>query len=119
MKGTLCIKNLIAPVQLGVTDDERSKVQSIIINVNLLLDVTEAIMHDKVELTIDYFSLGENIVTSIRATSFNLIESLANCIADICLKNKRVLKVEIQIEKPHIIPKCESAGFTLIKFKYD
>lgn len=82
----------------GVYENEKQNKQEFIIDITLELNRTS--FEDNIESTIDYANLT-NIVREIIATKqFELIESLAQDIADVCMLESIVTKVEVIVHKP-------------------
>lgn len=115
MTGKIFIRNWIVRTTIGVSDEERACQQDVVLNIVLYTDFVHAAQTDDVNDTVSYFDLHAKIGAFLSASSFKLIEVLANAIADICLEDSKVSQVEVTVEKPHILSAVESAGVTLIK----
>ena len=85
---------------IGINEDERLNQQDIIINIIIYADLSKACKSDNIEDTVDYKKLKKSIVNMIKNSSYYLIERLADHIAEICLKNPRVKKVTVRVDKP-------------------
>src|SRR5579859_2019996 len=92
MIGKIFIKHLVVRTYIGITQEERAAKQDIVINVTLWLDMSDAANTDNIDSTISYSTLGKKILQYTDTNSFNLLEALANAIADICLEDGRVDK---------------------------
>jgi dihydroneopterin aldolase len=53
-------------------------------------------------------------VNFVEESNFKLIESLVIGIAQICLKEKKLLKVKVKVEKPGALKHAESAGVEIL-----
>jgi dihydroneopterin aldolase len=84
----------------GVFDFERANGQEFVADVVLELDLGEAAGSDDVADTVHYGELAERLVEVIRGEPVNLIETLAQRLADACLKNARVRAVTVTVHKP-------------------
>ncbi len=85
---------------LGVTAEERSTPQTVIVDLELSLDLAPAAASDAIGHTVNYSSVcayAEEIAT---ARPFHLIESLAGAIADILLAKFTVEQVRVLVRKP-------------------
>ena len=55
---------------------------------------------DRFEDAVDYRALKKRILELVGESQFHLIEALAQSIADECLRDERVERVEVAVEKP-------------------
>jgi dihydroneopterin aldolase len=84
----------------GVFAAERSEGQQFIVDVALSLDVRRAAATDLLSDTVDYGALGEGIVAIVEGDPVDLIETLAQAIADLCLIQPLVDAVTVRVHKP-------------------
>ena len=83
----------------GVEDWEKTTPQPFIIGVKMSLDLRAAADSDSIENTVHYGELYAGIKNLAETTSFALIESLAQAVAEFCLDDERVQKVRVTVEK--------------------
>ena len=84
----------------GVFDFERERGQHFVIDVVLKLRTTEAARTDDVRDTVHYGEVAETIVAIVAGEPVNLIETLAERIAAICLTDHRVDWCRVTVHKP-------------------
>jgi dihydroneopterin aldolase len=84
----------------GVFEHERRNGQIFVIDLALGLDVTPAAASDDLRDTVDYGSLVEQVKTAVEKDPVDLIETLAQRIADICLLDVRVQWARVTVHKP-------------------
>ena len=94
------IRDLSLRCIIGIFPDERTKKQDIIINVTMEADLHNAGKTDSIDDTVDYKRITKAILAAIEPSSYNLIEKIAQVIADICFTDKLVQTVEVTIDKP-------------------
>jgi dihydroneopterin aldolase len=94
------IKDLVVEAKHGVHKREKQRPQRFIFNMELTLDGDRAGTSDDLADTLDYGELRQTIIDTARNNSFNLIERLAQEVADQILTDKRIRKVVISIDKP-------------------
>lgn len=111
------IKDLSLECKIGVTELERRKKQPVLINIVLYADVKRAGETDDISETVNYEDVSLEVVEYVKKTSFCLLEKLAEEIAEKCLEQTRVEKVEVRIEKPRALKFAESAGVEIIREK--
>lgn len=86
----------------GVAPEEKTLGQRFIISVELLLNYTTLSHGDTVESTVDYSKVCELIKDVTTGEQFNLIETLAETIAErILLEFYKVSKVKVKVSKPN------------------
>jgi dihydroneopterin aldolase/2-amino-4-hydroxy-6-hydroxymethyldihydropteridine diphosphokinase len=85
----------------GVLQYERRDGQEFVVDVVLHLDTAPAAAADDLKETVDYGALATEIADEIRGEPVDLIETLAERIAGICLQDGRVLSVDVTVHKPH------------------
>ena len=106
----ITIKDLLLTMFIGVYEYEQHKKQRV--RVNITLDVTynphwEA---DNIENVVAYDTLIEEIQELAEDTHFNLVETLAEEIIEICLEDDRVLNAKVGVEKLDVCALTSSVG---------
>ncbi|WP_055693782.1 dihydroneopterin aldolase [Streptomyces prasinopilosus] len=84
----------------GVFPKEREEGQTFIVDLVLGLDIRPAAAHDDLTKTVHYGIVAEEVVAIVRGEPVNLIETLAERIAQVCLKHDVVREVEVRVHKP-------------------
>lgn len=84
----------------GVLAYEREQAQEFIIDLDLYLDLKNAGMTDDIKDTVDYASVFHHVQKIVEGESYKLIESLAENIAAVLLKEFPLQAVEITVYKP-------------------
>lgn len=84
----------------GVYDHERENGQQFIIDLRLLLSLSDAAASDDVADTVHYGELADRVAAVVGGEPVNLIETLAERIADLVLEDGRVQLVTVTVHKP-------------------
>lgn len=84
----------------GVLDSERLRGQDFLIDVTAHLDTSGAAAADDLALTLDYGELAAAVGRRVREERWNLIERVAQRVADLVLENPLVERVEVTVRKP-------------------
>jgi dihydroneopterin aldolase len=84
----------------GVFQHEREDGQTFVVDLVLGLDTTAAAAGDDLERTVHYGVLAEQVAAVVSGEPVNLIETLAQRIADTCLGLQVVEEVEVTVHKP-------------------
>ena len=100
MTDQIVLRGVRAVGHHGVYADEREKGQSFVVDVTLEVDTSAAAASDDVADTVHYGELAARITAAVEGEPVNLIETLAQRIADVCLAEPRVDAVEVTVHKP-------------------
>jgi dihydroneopterin aldolase len=84
----------------GVFDFERRDGQDFVVDVELELDLTRAAASDDVTDTVHYGELAGRLAEVIAGEPVNLIETLAERLAAVCLADARVDAATVTVHKP-------------------
>ncbi|GIG58721.1 dihydroneopterin aldolase [Longispora fulva] len=84
----------------GVYDFERAAGQDFVVDVTLDLDLGKAASTDDVSDTVHYGELAGQLVAVIAGEPVNLIETLAERLAEVCLGDPRVASCVVTVHKP-------------------
>ena len=85
----------------GVLDSERRDGQEFLIDAVLAVDTRPAAAADDLLLTVDYAGLGERLAGIVAGEPVQLIETLAERLAQACLAEPAVRQAEITVHKPN------------------
>ncbi len=84
----------------GVYPFEREQGQDFVVDVALVLDLAPAASTDDLARTIDYGVLAEAVVADVQGEPLNMIEALAERVAQTCLRSPGVAEVQVTVHKP-------------------
>jgi len=104
------IRDLALRCIIGLYPEERKNKQDVIINILLETDLRAAGKSDSLTDTVDYKAIKLAILDFVETSSFQLIESLAEGIAAICLNDARVQSATVTIDKPGALRFCRSVA---------
>ncbi len=107
------VRDLNVMATVGVLEHEKLAPQKLIISVDLTVREGVEGLEDRLENVVCYGNVVENIKAIIDSGHVNLIETLAELIAKSALEDKRVLAARVRIEKPDIIPECQTVGIEI------
>jgi dihydroneopterin aldolase len=96
----LVVRGLEAFGHHGVLDAERQAGQVFLVDLVLVLDTREAARTDDLQQTVDYATLVAQVKEAIENDPVDLIETLAERLAGICLEDPRVRGTEVTVHKP-------------------
>jgi 7,8-dihydroneopterin aldolase/epimerase/oxygenase len=84
----------------GVLEHERRDGQDFVVDVGLDVDTAAAAASDDLAQTVDYGALAEAVAAVVSGEPVDLIETLAQRVADVCLRDSRVRAVDVAVHKP-------------------
>jgi dihydroneopterin aldolase len=94
------VRGITAHAHHGVYDWERERGQTFTVDVVLELDTRAAAAGDDLERTVNYAELSRGLYAILTGEPVDLLETLAQRMADACLANSLVDAVEITVHKP-------------------
>lgn len=100
MSDTLTITGLRLTGYHGVFEQERRDGQVFIVDLEVTLDTTRAAQTDDVAHTLDYSVLLAEVAKRVTGEPVNLIETLAEDIAQIALHHEEAQAVTVTVHKP-------------------
>ena len=98
---------------IGIYDWEREIRQKVIIDLEMGTDIKKAAASDDIEYTLNYKSISERVVDFTNNSSFGLIETLAEKIAEIVQQEFDVPWVRVVVHKPDAIAAATDVGVAI------
>jgi dihydroneopterin aldolase / 2-amino-4-hydroxy-6-hydroxymethyldihydropteridine diphosphokinase len=96
----IVLRGLVARGRHGVFPEERREGQDFVVDVALELDVRGAAATDDLARTVDYGELAEALADVVRGEPVDLVETLAERLAQVCVADPRVEAAEVTVHKP-------------------
>ena len=84
---------------VGVTDEERAKPQRLLLTVDLSFDFTSAAVSDRIERTINYQTVADDLLKFGEGRSWKLVEKLVANVADRVLAEYKPQGVMVEAKK--------------------
>jgi dihydroneopterin aldolase len=100
------IRDFRLDVSIGIHDFEKEGPQKVIVNVDLLLGVTDKAHNDRIANVLNYDTVHDGIMALAKSRHFNLQETLCEAILDLCLAQPGVVEARVSTEKPDIYKDC-------------
>ena len=96
----IAIRGLRVFAHHGVLESERTRGQNFLIDVTVHLDTREAAAADDLTRTLDYGDLALAVHQRVSEECWNLIERVAQRVAELALENPAAERVEVTVRKP-------------------
>ena len=110
---TIFLKDLRVTTVVGIWEWERRMSQVISIDLEMAADIRGAAERDHIEATLDYKSVSKRIVGFVEESRFQLIETLAERIAEIITGEFAVAWVRVAVHKPFAIRGARDVGICI------
>ena len=94
------IPNLRCSAIIGCKPDERLLPQALLLSLTVFLDTRKAAASDDLNLTVNYAHLSKDVIGFVSRSTCQLLETLANQLADHCLTEYPIEAIRISILKP-------------------
>jgi len=99
---------------VGVTDEERAQPQRLLLTVDMNFDFSSAAVSDRIERTINYQTVAEDLLRFGQGRSWKLVEKLADNIAERVLAEYKPQGVLVEVKK-FSIPQARFVSVSLCK----
>jgi dihydroneopterin aldolase len=113
------IRDLVLSCSIGVYDYEKLAPQRVRINVDVTAREPNAALEDDIVKVVSYDDLVKGIRAIAAEGHINLVETLAERVASLCLADPRVVNVRIRVEKPDVIVDAGGVGVEIERRRSD
>jgi len=107
---TVFIRDLEVMSRIGIYASERKKPQRVIVNIAMMVKEGGRAHNDDIAGVVSYEDTLRAAEAIAAGGQINLVETLAERIAEACLKDRRVVSVRVRVEKPDIFPQAAGVG---------
>ena len=104
------VRNYVTKCLIGIYEHEKAAKQRVRINLDVAIAEGKTNISDKITNVFCYEKLVNGINKIISLGHINLVETLAEKVVVMCLKEKDVLSVRVRIEKLDVLDGAESVG---------
>jgi D-erythro-7,8-dihydroneopterin triphosphate epimerase len=114
---TIFIKDLLLRTEVGFNPHELGKKQDLLLNISIRYYTQGEEKNDNPQDALNYRDICKEIIGLVEGSQFNLLEKVANDVADLILSMARVEEVAVEVDKPHALRFAKSVSFRLTKSK--
>lgn len=107
------VRDLVLSSSIGVYAEERLAPQPIRLNLELTVISPEDPMAEDLAQVVDYAALVGRVRALIGGRHFDLVETMAEALAALCLEDRRVIAARVRIEKLNAIADAAGVGVEL------
>ena len=113
---TISIIDLEITCIIGILPNERVKEQTLLLNINLDVDIGDSTFTDDINETIDYTIIAEMATKLAISKKYKLIESFCYDLNNLFLDTFKIIQQSnITVKKPNALPKAKYAAFSMKK----
>ena len=111
----IAIEGLRLPARIGVTEEERSVPQTLVINIYIEADLQAAARADDLRKTIDYDGVVSSVETLVKSSECNLLEHLADKIAAQITADRKAKRATVEVgkERPPVTQEVGKIAVTM------
>lgn len=109
------VRDLVLPARIGIHPHERELAQRVRFNVDLA--VAENRAPADISQVVSYEDVMLGIKRIIAAGHIDLVETLAESVAQFCLADPRVIAARIRVEKLDVFDEAESVGVEIERIR--
>jgi len=109
-KDRVLIEGLEVRTVIGIYDWEREIRQTVRLDLEMAWDISAAAKSDDIADTLDYKAVSKRLISFVEASSFGLIEALAEHCAKIVLEEFSVPWLRLKMSKPGAVRGSENVA---------
>ncbi|MFO1377143.1 MAG: dihydroneopterin aldolase [Steroidobacteraceae bacterium] len=104
---------------IGIFDWEREVRQTIAVDLEMSADIRRAAATDHIDDTLNYKKVAKRVLAFVQDSRFQLIETLAERIAELILTEFQVDRVRVTLHKPGAIRHSRDVGVIIERSRQD
>ena len=112
----ILVRDFILDCEIGAFSHERGKRQRVCINLDLDIREEGTALGDDLRKVVSYGELVDQIRVLAQGGHINLVETLAERIAETCLVDRRVASAKVRVEKLDVYPDIAGVGVEIERF---
>jgi dihydroneopterin aldolase len=98
---------------IGIFDWERRIKQTVVFDVEMAADIKKAAASDSIDDTLDYKAVAKRIIQFVEESEFQLVETLAERVAQLILNEFKVPWVRLKLNKTGAIRGASGVGIQI------
>ena len=111
------IRDLRIETVIGIYDWEREIRQIVSLDLEMGTDIRKAAKSDSIDDTLDYKSVAKRLIQFVEGSEFQLVETMAERIADIVLSEFDVPWMKLRLSKPGAVTGSQDVGVIIEREK--
>jgi dihydroneopterin aldolase len=111
------VSELVLSASIGIYDHERQQRQRVRIDVDLDVVDPGAFAGEEFSQVLNYETIVEGAKAIVAAGHIELVETLAERVASLCLADSRAVDVTVKVQKLDVYPETKGVGVVIIRRK--
>ena len=114
---SIFVRRLRLPIRVGVTAAERARLQFVLLDLDLRVDLGRAGVSDDLSETLDYGAVTSGVAALLEGMEVQLLERLAQAVAEFLLAQDGVVEVTVSVAKetPPIMEETSGVGVRIVR----
>ncbi len=112
---TVFIEQLEVHAQIGIYDWEKRIRQPLWFDIEMSFDNRIPADSDDIADTLDYKAVSKRLVAYVEASGFGLVETLAERVAELILREFPVRQVKLKLSKPGAVRGARAVGVSIMR----
>lgn len=104
---------------IGIYDWERRVKQTVVIDLEMGADIAKAAASDAIEDTLNYKAVAKQVTAFVEASEFQLVETLAEKVAELVLTEFPVPWLRVRIDKAGAVRGARGVGVVIERGEKD
>ncbi len=102
---------------IGIFEWERKQKQDVLIDLKVPCDAQRAARRDNIADAVDYKKIAKTTITFVEKSRYQLVETMAEELADTLLKTFNLTEIELSVSKPTAIRGSQNVGVHIHRAK--
>ncbi len=111
------IEQLEVEALIGIYDWERRIRQPLWFDIEMDFDNRVPAASDDIAHTLDYKAVSKRVMAYVEASSFGLVETLAERVAGLVLSEFPVSRVQLKLSKPGAVRGARAVGVKIVRYR--
>lgn len=107
------LRNLRIETIIGIFDWERKVKQTVFFDIEMATDIRKAATSDHIDDTLDYKSLSKAMIDFVEQSSFQLVETLAEKVAELIINDFNVPWLKLTLNKKGALRHADDVGIII------
>lgn len=107
------IRELKIETIIGIYDWEREIKQTVSLDIEMAADTAKAAKTDDIEDALNYKAVGKRIISFVEASEYQLVETMAEDVAQIILEEFSVEWLRLRVSKPGALRGAKDVGLII------
>ena len=116
---TVFLRGLKIDCVIGVFDWEREQKQKVVVDLDMEVDIRPAARDDDLAKAVDWKEVTKSLLAFVGDSSFELVETLAERVAELVVTRFEVPRVRVRIEKPGAVRYSSTVGVAITRSRED